>query len=132
MLCSRNACVNFHTGIRAFEGNLVHHRSDDENTASSFLEQIILIERIRQLFRDESIPFIAHYELENVGVAVARDVYKFGGIALIAVEDAVVDNLRNGNHHPVEYRFSKTYGIVQVKEKSLDQFDVRRNAWYAD
>jgi hypothetical protein len=86
--------VYFHSGVDLSERNLIHHGSDDEHTTPALLEQIVLIERIGKLIRDKTTPFILYYEFEGVFVTVAGDVNKFGGVTLISVQDAIVDNFQ--------------------------------------
>jgi hypothetical protein len=59
-------------------------------------------------------------------------VHHLVGIGLVSVNDAVVDDLGNGDHDAVEHRLLEQQFIVEFKDELLNESNIRTNARYAD
>jgi hypothetical protein len=114
------------------EIDMIHHRTDDEYTATAFLEEVVLFEWIRNVLGLEPVPLIANHEVDTIVIALASDVYELVGVGLVSVNDTVVDDLRDGDHDAVKNGFLKPEYVVNLKDEGFDQVDIAANTRNAD
>jgi len=84
------------------EPDIIHERADEEYPASSRLEKVLRVERIRNLRISDPASLVPHDDPDSIGRQLKDDSHALFGILLVAVLDGIRHRFTDGQADPIQ------------------------------